>query len=56
MVMTSEIPATMDEPYSANQLAHAMWFLCQHTELVEKMEDTDHKVKPDGINSRDWER
>lgn len=56
MVLTQEILASQDEPYSANQLAHAMWFLCKHPELVEKMEVIDHKTKPDGVTARAWER
>ena len=44
MTMTQEIPASTDEPYTANQLAHAMWFLCEHPDLVEQMEDIDHQV------------
>jgi hypothetical protein len=34
MVMTQEMPPYEDEPYSVNQLAHAMQFMTEYPQLI----------------------
>ena len=54
MTMTQEIPSTAEEPYTVNQLAHALQYLTEHPELVEKMNEIDYQTKPDYVAHLTW--
>ena len=55
VIMTSEMPAGMDAPYTTNQLAHAMQFLTDHPEIVTGMEEVDHRVRA-GQSPDNWDK
>lgn len=44
----------MEAPYTVNQLAHALQFLTEHPELVEKMDESDSMLMPEEENSSTW--